>query len=78
MPVATKMMIEVTAGIVPGREEKEFTKQYLYMSDDYDSDLKLPPHQQKMGFLMAEAYEYARALPVPHALNWVTVDVVWL
>lgn len=73
-----RMIITVMAGLIPNQADAKYSMRYVYTTEDYESDIKLPPHHQKMGFLLAEAYEYARALPIPHALNWVTLEQVWL
>lgn len=67
---------EVTAGIVPGTPEPEFTKRWGMTSSEWHD---VPREQAKTRFeeLEAEAERYAHDLREPARLNWVRLDWVW-
>lgn len=71
---ALKGQWTVTAGIVPGALEKNYTRHWVYTSDDLASD----KNGEKWNRLKNEAYDYAKEITDPAKVNWVAVDWVWL
>jgi hypothetical protein len=70
-------LIEVTAGIVPGKPEKELTKQWAVSSEEWHADTA------KQGELLStrngQAMGYAGWLMMqPDRVNWVRTDWIWL
>lgn len=66
----------VTAGIIPGQVESQYTKSWLYNSDDLARDQYQNWslwHQMKN-----EAHEYAKSITDPSKVNWVAVDWMWV
>lgn len=59
---------EVTAGVVPGTPEPEFTKRFILTEED-------------PGELFADRYNeaisYVATLTDPNSMNWVRLDWVW-
>lgn len=75
---ALKAMWVVTAGVMPSYEEKEHSRSFLYTSDDYEADIKLPQTETtKFRTMMDEAHDYARGITNPTYLNWVKVEFRW-
>jgi len=66
----------VTAGVLPGAVEKDYTRQWVYTSDDLAKD----QHEdyKKWNEMKEEAYEYAKQITNPQHVNWVAVDWVWI
>jgi hypothetical protein len=77
-----KALIEVTAGVVPGTPEQEFTRQWAVTegewakaraSDDSNAEINLLAERN------GQAQGYAGMLMLqPAVLNWVRVDWIWL
>ena len=81
-----RLAIEVTAGVVPGRAEPEFTRRWAITSTEWeqaqDADLKADEEHRFHTYLLlsgraAMADEYARMLRNPSRWNWVRTDWVW-
>lgn len=73
---SAKLVIEVTAGLIPERPEDEFTRRYAMTSRQWDD-------ADNKGVALAElngrATGYAGSLMLqPDRLNWVRTDWVWL
>lgn len=83
MPLAAKAFFSVTAGVIPGTAEPGYTKQWSYSSLDFEADVKAleaDPERQTSDFIekMDAAYEYARSITDPRAVNWVKVEFIWI
>lgn len=77
---AARAAWEVTAGLIPGNPDPEFTKVWGYTSDDAEQDRARPEDDDTPPIFeqrMKEAYEYAMSLNYPSRLNWVRVDWIW-
>jgi len=59
---------EVTAGLLPGRAEPEYTRRFNFTSAHSNDQFV------EIG---AEATRYAASLIDPNRLNWVRIDWVW-
>lgn len=86
-PASAKAVIEVTAGLIPGRPEEAFTRRWVITSAEWeqaerDDEAADPEHAFAQALLLAfraaEADEYARLLRNPGRFNWVRTDWVWL
>jgi hypothetical protein len=87
MEASAKVIIEVQAGLIPGRPEPEFSRRWAVTSDEWDEaqnadDQADPEHALHQALLLAfraaEADEYARLLRNPGRFNWVRTDWIWL
>jgi hypothetical protein len=83
----------VHAGIIPGIGMAEFCKEFLYTSEDYEADQKLPPmpegykidmngpldqpHMSRFTRLHMEAMRYYSGLVSPAHLNWAQISWIW-
>lgn len=67
-PVTAKCAWEVTAGMLPGRPDDEFTKRWFLSSED---------PMERFQEMHAEARLYADSIVDPRVLNWVRIDWVW-
>jgi len=72
-----KVLIEVTAGIIPNRPMEEYTKQWAITSEEWAEADK------DQAFLLAsrngQATGYASYLMMqPDSLNWVHTNWIWL
>ena len=77
-----RCIIEVTAGVVPGTVEPEYTRQYAITSDEWNK-ARASEEQGTEIALLAErngvAQGYASMLMLqPASLNWVNVHWLWL
>jgi hypothetical protein len=88
---AAKLIIEVTAGVLPGQVEAKFTRQWTVTSAEWERATRedeacLAADDQGHAFYRyllvngraAQADEYARLLRNPERFNWVRTDWVWL
>lgn len=79
---SARCIIEVTAGIVPGKPEEEYTRQYAITSAEWNRARSSPINGNEMALLSERngvAQGYASMLMLqPAALNWVRVDWLWL
>lgn len=83
MAVAAKLLIEVKAGVIPGKPIAEFTKRWTWTNVDQaemvNSDISERAAAEYRYIQMAgESREYAASLENPKQLNWVRRDWVWL
>lgn len=77
MPESARVIVEVTAGVMPGTSEPEHTRQWSLTSRQWEEA------GDKAGELLAEfngrAQGYAGLLMLqPDRLNWVRTDWLWL
>jgi hypothetical protein len=78
MTDATRVMIEVVAGIIPGRPIPERTRLYFIGSAEWDA---ASPDEQQRLLMQRNADALSRAaglMAQPDRLNWVRVEWVWL
>lgn len=78
--VALKAAWEVRAGWTPGRPMPEYTKRWIYTSDDYEQDgahAKDLAYQPIFMKRMAEASSYHQQMSNPQALNWADLTFIW-
>lgn len=82
-----RVIIEVMAGLVPGRADETFTRRWAITTDEWekakaDDEASDPEHAFACALLLAfraaEADEYARMLRNPGRFNWVRTDWIWL
>jgi hypothetical protein len=68
---------EVSAGLIPGRPDGEFTRRWPITSPDWH---QLGDDARRAAYLKAsdEAHDYAKSLEDPRRINWVRVDWIWL
>lgn len=64
---------EVTAGVVPGTPEPEFTKRFYMLSEEYQSQYSAEIFTCRR----TEAVHYAEQLHNPKRFNWVRLDWIW-
>jgi hypothetical protein len=64
---------------MPGHNIKEYSRFWYYTSADYTEDATVSTLEDTaFSRMQEEAYTYAKSLPIPGLLNWVTVEVMWL
>lgn len=68
-----RVIVEVTAGLIPGRAEPQFTKRWAVTSLEWQERGEEVLREREQ-----EADEYARQLREPSRLNWVRTDWLWL
>jgi hypothetical protein len=79
-PVALKAAWEVRAGLVPGTAMPEYTKRFIYTSEDYDVDAQ---HAKDMAYQpifmqqIAKASSYHQQMSNPGMLNWAELTFIW-
>jgi hypothetical protein len=74
---AAKLIIEVTAGIVPGTVMPEHTRRFALTSAEYHTEDKLA-QERAWDRIHGEAIMYASRLMNPNYLNWVRLDWIWV
>lgn len=71
---------EVRAGVVPGHALDEYTKRFVYTSDEYEEDGK---HASELAYQpifmvkMAQATSYHQQVSNPQILNWTELTFIW-
>lgn len=75
MPNALKAMWEVTAGLIPEEPMQEYTRAWVYTSNDYEADGN--KRAVRFGSKDEEAREYVKHL-TKGGLNWVNFSYIWL
>lgn len=71
---------EVRAGLIPGQAMPEYTKRFLYTSEDYEEDGR---HAKEFAYhpifmkRMAEASSYHHQISNPQTLNWAELTFLW-
>jgi len=74
-----QLIIEVTAGVIPGTPMPEFTKRWGWTSNNQQ---KLEEGDQEAKTLYirihGESREYQASLENPNLVNWVRRDWIWL
>ena len=80
MAEAARAILEVTAGLIPGQAEQEFTRRWGITSSEWEAAAHKPGAGME---LLVErngvASAYAAWLMLqPERLNWVRLDWTWL
>jgi hypothetical protein len=79
MAESARLIIEVTAGVVPGTVEPEHTRQYAVTSAQWAAAEKDGNGVEVLADVAGRAQGYAGLLMLqPDRLNWVRVDWLWL
>lgn len=72
-----RVAIEVLAGLIPGKPEPEFTKQWVITSNQWHA-ADGAQQRQLMADRIAEAGAYAASMMLrPERFNWVRTDWIW-
>lgn len=73
--VGVRVVVEVVAGLIPGRPDPQYTRRYVVTSQEWqDTDDQLG----LLAELNGRATGYASLLMLkPDELNWVRVDWIW-
>ena len=79
MVTSARVIIEVTAGVIPGTVEGEYTRRYALSSDEWHAANGGDSQFQLLAELNGRALGYAGLLMMqPDRLNWVHTDWLWL
>lgn len=83
VPRTARIVAEVTAGLLPGRPDPEFTQRYVVHSDDWLKASAANDGGAALGRLLSEtngrALGYAGMLMLqPDRLNWVRTEWIYL
>ena len=71
---------EVVAGVLPEEPLKEYTKRFLYTSDDAEIDKQNAEDKESINLFttkMMQAHDYAMAITNPAKVNWIKVEFIW-
>lgn len=79
---SARILIEVTAGLIPGTPMPEHTKKFAITSDQWYAQGKYEGNPKGAQLEILQVYgfaqEYMRNLMNPQALNWVRLDWIYL
>lgn len=75
-PSPARVVIEVRAGVIPGQPEEEFTKRFVATADDLNNHNGLGT--RLMAFNRRALDYQAELMMMPHRLNWVQAEWLWL
>lgn len=81
MEERAKCLIEVTAGVVPGITEPEYTRLYAITSSDWEkarASETIGGEEILLAETAGKAQAYAALLMNPSNRNWVKIDWLWL
>lgn len=78
-----RALLEVTAGIIPGKPMPEYTKQWAISTEEWSEANKSTDPAVQPSILLATkqgtAAGYAQLLMLqPDRINWVRMDWIWL
>lgn len=74
-----RILLEVTAGLIPGTPEKELTKQWAVTSDEWLQATERGEQGLLLSTRNGQAQGYAGWLMMqPDRCNWVRTDWIWL
>jgi hypothetical protein len=81
-----RLVLEVTAGLIPGRPEPELSRRWGVSSDDWHEagkaergDLEPGRQSELLAERNGQALAYANLLMLqPDRVNWVRLDWLWL
>lgn len=71
---------EVRAGLIPGTPMPEYTKRFVYTSEDYEMDgahAKDPAYQTDFNRLQFAAMSYHLQMSNPNLNNWAELTFIW-
>lgn len=75
---AARVLLEVVAGVLPGRPEKEFTRRWAITSAEWQEAKQNGTASELLAEYNGKAQGYAGLLMLqPDRLNWVRTDWVW-
>lgn len=78
-PLSLRLMIEVTAGVLPGTPDPAHSRGYNITSDEWEKAEEAGLTGPLLAELNGQAQGYAALLMLqPDALNWVRTEWVWL
>lgn len=78
-PLTLKLMIEVTAGVLPGTPDPAHTRHYNMSSDEWEKAEEAGLTGPALAELNGQAAGYAALLQLqPDMFNWVRTEWVWL
>lgn len=72
-----KAQWSVTAGVIPGQQDPDFSRAWDYTSLDFAADKNVAAEQSRFFRKMDEAHAYAKRLTNPCRSNWVDVKFRW-
>lgn len=83
---SAKVIIEVTAGVIPGTPEPQFTRRWAITSREWEEaqqkdmmeDGIFHPMAELLVLRAAQADAYAMMLRDPSRINWTRTDWIWL
>lgn len=79
---ALRILIEVTAGVIPGAAMPEYTKTFAITSDEWYAQGKYDGKAEEAKLEILKIYgfaqEYMRNLMNPQAVNWVQLNWIYL
>jgi hypothetical protein len=83
MPVALKAYWEVQAGLIPKQPRPEYSKRFVYTSQDHEADQRdnaslSPAFHSRLAKLRAEALDYYMQVSMPQLNNWAQIVFVWV
>lgn len=79
MAESARLILEVTAGVVPGTVEPEHTRRYALTSAQWRQAEEDGSGAEVLADVAGRAQGYAGLLMLqPDRLNWVRVDWLWL
>lgn len=76
---ATRVVIEVVAGVVPGTPIPEYTKRWSLTDDAWNNPTDGVDGNEKLSELIDIAQTHAGILMMrPNQVNWVRTEWIWL
>lgn len=84
MPNGLRCQVTVTAGVVPGVPEAEYTKVWSWADSDQQNMMQMKDmdlqneYRMKWIALQGESREYAAALEDPRRVNWIQRTWMWM
>lgn len=76
-PLSLRGAWEVRVGLIPGQALQDYTRTFVYSSDDYERDSASAAGDETVfANLREQAFEHAKDVMNPQAFNW--VEVVWI
>jgi hypothetical protein len=76
--------VAVTAGVIPGVIEKQYTKAWYWTSSDQENMMQMEnealqnEYRMKWIAMQGESREYAASLEDPRRVNWIRRDWMWM
>jgi hypothetical protein len=78
---AAKALFTVTAGVIPGTLEDEYTRQWCYTARMAEADRALGPEPattNRFTEMLKEVHQYAMEISDPARVNWVKTEFIWI